>query len=60
MLRPIKYKRYNETHDEASLEIFFDELIKQGVEIIFYEEHKMIDNKFHVTIVTCKKQQTII
>jgi len=60
MEKIIKYKRFDETHDINTLNKFFDDLITEGWEIIYYNEHKMAEGKLHVTIVACKKQNNII
>lgn len=60
MEKVIKYKRFDETHDASTLDMFFDSLIKNGWEIIYYSEHKMAEGKIHITVVACKKQNSII
>jgi len=34
----IKYKRFSETHNEKSIQEFFDRLVTGGWEIIYYNE----------------------
>jgi len=63
MERPIKYKRFYKivTHDD--IQIFFDDLIKDGWEIIYYNEIKpKIDTSinFTVIVVASKKQNNIL
>lgn len=64
----IKYKRYNEMHDEKSLQEFFDKLITEGWEIIYYSEtmrssgmlSSSDDINIHVTAVCGKKQSNVL
>ena len=55
----IKYKRFFETHDEKSIQDFFDKLIMDGLEIIHYEEHKMGEGKFQITAICAKRQKIL-
>ena len=67
MIQNIKYKRFSETHTETSLQNFFDMLITEGWEIIYYNEiiqsSGVLTNtpnevNIHVTAVGCKKQDS--
>ena len=58
----IKYKRF-EHKDMESLQTFFDDLIKEGWEIIHYNEVETKPSEsiwgFKVVVVAGKKQQTL-
>ena len=65
MEKYIKYKRFNEVYTESTIQEFFDRLITEGWEIIYYEEIRKssgpITNtpdeiSIHVTVVAGKKQ----
>jgi hypothetical protein len=60
MEKSIKYKRFYETHNSDTLQDFFDRLVTDGWEIIFYSEHLMIDDKLQITAVCCKKQSNVL
>ena len=63
MLKPIKYRRFNIIVDSIGLQEFFDKLISDGYEIIYYDETQIFDdgeNKLKVTVVGCKKQNDTI
>jgi hypothetical protein len=69
MERPIKYKRFAETLDEISIQNFFDRLIIEGWEIVYYNEIRqasgMLTNSpqevnIHVTVVGCKRQDNTL
>jgi hypothetical protein len=53
-MRPIKYNRFNETHNKESLQKFFDDLIIGGWNIIYYDEMKMIDEMINITVIAAK------
>lgn len=61
----IKYKRFAETLNEKSIQDFFDKLITEGWEIIYYSEIRqpsgMLTNtpqevNIHITVVVGKRQ----
>ena len=61
----IRYKRFTETHTETSMQEFFDRLITEGWEIIYYNEIKqaagMLTNSptevhIHIIVVAGKRQ----
>lgn len=61
----IRYKRFAETHTETSMQEFFDRLITEGWEIIYYNEIKqaagMLTNSptevhIHIIVVAGKRQ----
>lgn len=59
MLKPIKYKRFNIVVDVLEIQEFFDKLIIDGYEIIYYNENQIIDDgkiKMNIIVVGCKKQ----
>jgi hypothetical protein len=56
MEKSIRYKRFFETHNEETLQEFFDKLVTEGWEIIYYSEHQMMEGKFQITVVCGKKQ----
>lgn len=67
MIQNIKYKRFTETHTETSIQSFFDKLITEGWEIIYYNEVNQSSGvltstpneiSIHVTVVACKKQES--
>jgi len=62
----IKYKRFAETHTEISIQEFFDKLITEGWEIIYYNEIRQPSGmlsgtpqevNIHITIVGGKRQE---
>ena len=62
MLKPIKHKRFDIVVDAAELQKFFDELIADGFEIIFYHENQVFydgEIKINVIVVGCKKQMVM-
>lgn len=69
MEKPIKYKRFAETHNETSIQEFYDRLITEGWEIIYYNEIRqasgMLTNSpqevnIHVIVVGCKRQDNTL
>ena len=69
MEKPIKYKRFAETHTETSIQDFFDKLVTEGWEIIYYNEIRqasgMLTNSpqevnIHVVVVAGKKQSNVL
>jgi hypothetical protein len=63
----IKYKRFNETLDETSIQNFFDKLITEGWEIIYYNEIRQASGmlssspqeiNIHVVVLAGKKQDS--
>jgi hypothetical protein len=65
----IKYKRINELVDANELEMFFDDLVKKGWEIIYYNEKEPIKTtalfeeektRIPITIVAGKKQNNVL
>jgi len=64
-MQKIKYKRFSETHTEKSIQEFFDKLITDGWEIIYYNEIRQSsgtltnspqESNIHITVLACKKQ----
>ena len=69
MEKIIKYKRFVETHTEKTLQEFYDKLVSEGWEIIYYDEIRQSSGtltnspqeiNIHVTVVGCKKQNNIL
>jgi hypothetical protein len=69
MVQIIKYKRFSETHTETSIQNFFDKLITDGWEIIYYNEIIQSSGvltstpnevSIHVTAVGCRKQNNTL
>ena len=67
MERYIKYKRFSETHNESTMQEFFDRLIEKGWEIIYYDEIRQPSGtlssspqevNIHVIVLAGKKQET--
>ena len=67
MERYIKYKRFSEVHTENSIQNFFDKLVSEGWEIIYYDEVKKSSGtltdtpgeiSIHITVLAGKKQET--
>lgn len=67
MEKYIKYKRFRETHDEKSIQEFYDRLIKEGWEIIYYREIQQPSGtmsnspqeiNIHVVVVAGKRQES--
>jgi hypothetical protein len=62
----IRYKRFSETFtDDNLLQKFFDTLITDGWEIIYYDEEKDLNlndgsSALKIVIVACKKQSNLI
>lgn len=65
MEKYIKYKRFAETHDEKTLQEFYDKLIAEGWEIIYYHEIQRAAGMFsntpeeqaiHIVVVAGKRQ----
>ena len=63
IFKPIKYKRFNNVVDDViELQNFFDELIIDGYEIIYYSENQIFcdgKNKINVIVVGSKKQKVM-
>lgn len=64
MERYIKYKRIEETITKTALQMLFDDLVKEGFEIIYYHENTsdksdMVES-FDVVMVVGKKQSGIL
>jgi|APIni6443716594_1056825.scaffolds.fasta_scaffold377745_2 hypothetical protein len=64
MEKIIKYKRFNESHTEKTIQDFLDKLVTDGWEIIYYNEIRQSSGvltnspqevNIHVTVVACKK-----
>jgi len=54
----IRYKRFQETHTSESLQTFFDKLVTEGWEIIYYNDILTQDGyKICVTAVCGKRQE---
>lgn len=65
MDKPIKYKRIEKllNYNDEIIQDYLDELIKDGFEIIYYNEKEILDGngiKLKITIIVCKKQSNII
>jgi len=69
MEKIIKYKRFTETHTENTIQDFFDKLVADGWEIIYYNEIRQSSGtltnspqevSIHITIVAGKKQNNIL
>jgi hypothetical protein len=69
MEKPIKYKRFSGTYNKESLQAFFDELITDGWEIIYYNEMVRSSGvltstpdeiSIHVTIIGGKRQSNVL
>jgi hypothetical protein len=60
MEKYIKYKRFNDRYTKESLQVFFDLLITEGWEIIYYNEYNQMPDSMHVTVVCGKKQESKI
>lgn len=65
MDKPIKYKRIEKLliYNDEIIQDYLDELIKDGFEIIYYNEKEILDGndiKLKITIIVCKKQSNII
>ena len=67
MEKYIRYKRFRETHDEKTIQEFYDKLIAEGWEIIYYSEIQRAAGMFsntpdeqaiHVVVVAGKKQES--
>jgi hypothetical protein len=65
MEKYIKYKRFNETHDQTSIQTLYDKLVTEGWDIIYYREiqqpsgllsNSPKEENIHVVIVAGKKQ----
>lgn len=65
MERFIKYKRFAETHNEKTLQDFYDKLVVEGWDIIYYNEIRQptgqlsaspIESNIHVVILCGKRQ----
>lgn len=62
IFKPIKYKRFDIVVDVVELQKFFDELITDGYEIIYYNENQVFcdgEIKINVIVVGCKKQKVM-
>lgn len=69
MEKPIKYKRFSEMHNEKSIQDFFDKLVADGWEIIYYNEEAKASGSMsstpqeisiHVTVVGSKMQSNVL
>jgi hypothetical protein len=69
MERSIKYKRFTGTYTENTIQDFLDNLVKEGWEIIYYNEifrpSGMLTNSpqevnIHVTVIGSKKQKDVL
>jgi hypothetical protein len=69
MEKPIKYKRFSETHNENSIQEFFDRLVTEGWEIIYYNEIRQSSGSLssspqevniHITVVGSKRQSNVL
>lgn len=64
MERYIKYKRIEETITKSALQMFFDDLVKEGFEIIYYRENnedvKRGFENIGIVMVVGKKQSGIL
>jgi hypothetical protein len=65
MERYIKYKRFSETHPESTIQDFYDRLVTEGWEIIYYNEIRQPsgvlssspqETNIHIVILAGKKQ----
>ena len=66
MEKYFKYKRFSETHNEKTIQEFYDRLITEGWEIIYYNEIRQPTGQLsaspqevniHIIIVAGKKQE---
>ena len=66
MEKYIKYKRFTETHDQASIQILYDKLVTEGWDIIYYKEIQQPsgpmsgspqEQNIHVVILAGKRQE---
>jgi hypothetical protein len=69
MERYIKYKRFTGTFNETTIQEFFDKLVSDGWEIIYYNEVQQpagiltnapTDVIIHLTIIGGKKQNDVL
>jgi hypothetical protein len=69
MEKYIRYKRFSETHTESSINTFFEKLVSEGWDIIYYNEIRqasgMLTNtpnevSIHVTVVGGKRQSNVL
>jgi hypothetical protein len=69
MEKYIKYKRFAETHNEKTIQDFYDKLVTDGWEIIYYSEFRNAsgamsnspDEKLiHVVLVAGKRQENTL
>jgi len=67
MERYIKYKRFSETHNENNIQDFYDRLVTEGWEIIYYNEIRQPsgvlssspqETNIHVVVLAGKRQET--
>jgi hypothetical protein len=65
MEKYIKYKRFNETHDQKSIQTLYDKLVTEGWDIIYYKEIQQPsgmlssspqEENIHVVILAGKRQ----
>jgi len=65
MEKYIRYKRFSETHNEITIQEFYNKLISEGWDIIHYQEinhpigaltNNPQDKMFHVIVVAGKRQ----
>lgn len=62
MEKYIKYKRVDEKLTAEELQDFFDNLIIDGWEIIYYHEELIgvVNTKIHIVLVVGKKQSNVL
>jgi hypothetical protein len=62
----IKYKRFAETHSEKSIQEFYDRLVAEGWDIIYYNEIRQTSGQLsatpqevllHIVILAGKRQE---
>ena len=67
MEKYIRYKRFSETHDEKTVQEFYDRLVAEGWEIIYYNEIRQPsgmlssspdEKSIHIVVVAGKKQES--
>jgi hypothetical protein len=65
MEKIIRYKRFVETHDESTIQDFYDKLVTEGWEIIYYNEIRQASGtltnspqevRIHIVALCAKKQ----
>ena len=69
MEKYIRYKRFSEPHNDISIQEFYNRLIEEGWDIIYYNEiihprgaltNSPQDNMFHVIVVAGKRQENTL